>query len=385
MGRPDRYGPGSPSIQTPTESLSELDRPPADTQGEWVLPGDQAPGLLSTLRGALPAESAWEITHVGVDAAQEPEVESRFTVANGYLGVRGSLSTPLDASQPHTYIAGLFDTLIRADAPAVPALVSAPDWLRFELTTGSNLGLARDEQLEHSRTLDMRHGMLWDQWRQRDEHGHTVDVRTLRFVSLVDRSLAVQVVELQPASGAGPGDTPLTLESWIAHPAIGLELDSITPTRSLWRTQPGGHVLALATDATLLLASSQQHAAGAHPVPGAVVEGDHGRRWTWQPEPADAATFVRFVGLATTPPGATRGDCAEPAHTALATLERARALGLTQLAQEHAAAWAERWAAGDVEIHGDDGAQRGLRFATYHLISAANPFEDHVSVGARAL
>ena len=36
-------------------------------------------------------------------------------------------------------------------------------------------------------------------------------------------------------------------------------------------------------------------------------------------------------------------------------------------------------------IVGDKEAQRALRFAAYHLISAANPADERVSIGARAL
>ena len=39
----------------------------------------------------------------------------------------------------------------------------------------------------------------------------------------------------------------------------------------------------------------------------------------------------------------------------------------------------------DVLIEGDDESQRALRFAVYHLTSAANPEDDRVSIGARAL
>jgi trehalose/maltose hydrolase-like predicted phosphorylase len=51
----------------------------------------------------------------------------------------------------------------------------------------------------------------------------------------------------------------------------------------------------------------------------------------------------------------------------------------------HEAAWAARWRRGDVEIEGDDAARRALRFAIYHLNGAANPTDEHVSIGARAL
>ena len=34
---------------------------------------------------------------------------------------------------------------------------------------------------------------------------------------------------------------------------------------------------------------------------------------------------------------------------------------------------------------GDEEAQRALRFATYHLIAAVNPADEHISIGARGL
>ena len=39
----------------------------------------------------------------------------------------------------------------------------------------------------------------------------------------------------------------------------------------------------------------------------------------------------------------------------------------------------------EVRIVGDEQAQRALRFATYHLIAAVNPTDEHVSIGARGL
>ncbi len=52
---------------------------------------------------------------------------------------------------------------------------------------------------------------------------------------------------------------------------------------------------------------------------------------------------------------------------------------------EHRDAWLARWEASDLRIEGDPAAQRALRFASYHLMSAANPQDDHVSIGARGL
>ncbi|MBI2939449.1 MAG: glycoside hydrolase family 65 protein [Chloroflexi bacterium] len=57
----------------------------------------------------------------------------------------------------------------------------------------------------------------------------------------------------------------------------------------------------------------------------------------------------------------------------------------SRLLDEHQERWAERWRAADVQIVGDSVAQRALRFAAYHLMIAADPEDEHVSIGARTL
>jgi kojibiose phosphorylase len=53
--------------------------------------------------------------------------------------------------------------------------------------------------------------------------------------------------------------------------------------------------------------------------------------------------------------------------------------------QAHVEAWRARWEAADVRIEGDESAQRAIRFAVYHLLSAANPEDEYASIGARGL
>jgi trehalose/maltose hydrolase-like predicted phosphorylase len=75
----------------------------------------------------------------------------------------------------------------------------------------------------------------------------------------------------------------------------------------------------------------------------------------------------------------------DPAPIAASALTRNRLLGWRQVLEAHEAAWNERWSAADVRVEGDDDAQWCVRFAAYHLVSAANPQDERVSVGARAL
>ena len=71
-----------------------------------------------------------------------------------------------------------------------------------------------------------------------------------------------------------------------------------------------------------------------------------------------------------------------PPHDGLAA---AIAQGGSRLLARHRRAWRDRWLDADVVVDGDGLAQRDLRFALYHLISAGDPESDRASIGARAL
>jgi kojibiose phosphorylase len=58
---------------------------------------------------------------------------------------------------------------------------------------------------------------------------------------------------------------------------------------------------------------------------------------------------------------------------------------LGSVVARHQHAWLKRWTASDFRVEGDGDAQRALRFAIYHLVSAANPEDERVSIGARGL
>jgi trehalose/maltose hydrolase-like predicted phosphorylase len=102
--------------------------------------------------------------------------------------------------------------------------------------------------------------------------------------------------------------------------------------------------------------------------------------WRWRSVAGQAAEFDRLIAVA-------RADTPQddPAPPASAALARSRALGWRAVLAAHEAAWNARWIASDVLIEGDDESQRAVRFAVYHLTTAANPEDDFVSIGARAL
>jgi trehalose/maltose hydrolase-like predicted phosphorylase len=301
----------------------------------------------------------------GRQPALEHETESRLAIGNGRLGVRGSREQPIATSRPRPFVAGLFDA-----APAEgarPALVSGPDWLRLQVALdGQPVSFDAGQTLAYTRTLDWRRGVLLTDWHQRDAAGHTVRLHALRFASLAHRAHAGQLARLEVDQAL-----PAHLEAPLEPPGAGLSLLRADGALTVWRTPHAARRLAVASATALQLDS-----VALPPAPG----GDPSQPcWVWQAKPERAATFSRLVAVA-------RGsDQADPGDAAWAALRQGCRAGFRRLLAAHERAWAARWTASDVMVAGDAAAQRALRFAAYHLISAADPDDEHVSIGARAL
>lgn len=69
-------------------------------------------------------DPGWTVVEEGFNLALEHEIESLFTVANGYVGTRGSLAEGSPMSAPATFIAGVYDI---DPQRAIPELAVAPD------------------------------------------------------------------------------------------------------------------------------------------------------------------------------------------------------------------------------------------------------------------
>jgi trehalose/maltose hydrolase-like predicted phosphorylase len=344
-----------PEATAPAEAGAELPRPAAQSLADW------AASVLT-----IGANPLWTMRADAYEPAVEPQVESRFALSNGFLGVRSSLEQPTDASHPRTYVAGLFDLPKREGGG--PVLIPGPDWVRLGLNVdGQRLTLEDGRGVSYSRTLDLRRGALVSDWRQQLPSGHIVRVRALRLTSLADRSLALQIARIEVDRPA-----TLVLETMLTPVSAGLISESDQPPLTLWRTGSSGLQLAVAIGQDLLVGNTQ--------LPARAEALGKGWQRKWQAAREQPATFSRLIAVSREGNGET-----EPQQRALDSLRRAKRAGLRRLVDGHVRAWAARWAASDVVVEGDEESQRALRFAQYHLISAADPGDERTSIAARAL
>src|SRR5262249_26421415 len=223
------------------------------------------------------------------------------------------------------------------------------------------------EVLLGTRQLDMRRGLLLSAWTHRTPAGITATGRELRLLSLADRAAGLQFLQL----ALDRDGIDVRLEASFAMAGLGMEPVRLEQDLGAWRTEGTRKGVAMTGAATLRL--------GGEPL---APDRPFSLRWAWRwrSVAGQVAEFERLVAVA-------RADTPEhdPAPSAGAALARNRALGWRAVLAAHEAAWNARWVASEILIEGDDESQQALRFAVYHLTSAANPEDDHVSIGARAL
>jgi trehalose/maltose hydrolase-like predicted phosphorylase len=323
-------------------------------------------------------DPGWVLCHEGYNLLTENAVESRFAFGNGFLGMRAARSVSRGptwvgwlgyikwASWPRCYVAGLFD--VPNTEPPVPALVPVADWSRVRILLDGEPLLAREgEVLLGTRKLDMRRGLLLSAWTHRTPTGITATGHELRLLSLADRATGLQLLQLS----LDRDGVDVWLEASFAMAGLGMDPTRLERDLGTWRTEGASKSVAMTGAATLRLGGDLLHPDRPLSLRWA---------WRWRSLAGQVAELDRLIAVA-------RADTPEddPVPAASAALARCRALGWRAALTAHETAWKERWVASDILIEGDDEAQQAVRFAVYHLTSAANPADDRVSIGARGL
>ncbi len=331
------------------------------------------PDMLET-----PADTNWILRHEGYNVLTESALESRFAFGNGFLGMRAARSVSRGptwvswlgysrwGSWPRCYVAGLFD--IPNTEPPVPALVPVADWSRVRILLDGQPLLAREGEVRiGNRKLDMRRGLLLSTWTHTTPTEITVQGHELRLLSLADRAVGLQRLKLS----LDRDDVDVRLEASFSMAGLGMEPRLLEPNLGAWELEGTGKRVSMAGAANLMI--------GGDALP---AERPFSLRWSWRWRSiADQiAEFDRLVAVARADE---RGD--DPAPRAEAALSRNASLGWRAVLEAHEDAWEVRWNESDIIIEGDGDAQLAVRFAIYHLTSAANPDDERVSIGARAL
>lgn len=324
-------------------------------------------------------EIAWRVEQIGLDPAREHEMESIFTVGNGYLGVRGALDTLLPGSLGDLFVAGLYDR----KQPELPysepefmtverggynysELVSLPFPFQIWLRTCDeplNIGGGRWQTLR--RNLNLRQGVLEGQFRF-DLNGQRTNVSTRRCASIVDLHLLFQEIRVQLENHSGPVelDSSFPLQDLgERHPhleLLAIESGDVGPQLVQFRTRTSGYEIAIAARTTIV--GSDKDAA----------------HWRVPAQIGETLTFRRMIAVYTS------RDVPDPGNAALKHVHAMQWVDFEPALNAHAESWRRVWECADVQIADQPATEQALRFNAYHLRIAAD-HDPRVSIGARTL
>jgi alpha,alpha-trehalose phosphorylase len=346
---------------------------------------------------AFPVEG-WRVTETAFSPEVLAQSETIFTVANGYLGLRGNLDegTPVDAAG--TYLNGFYETrpIIygerhHAYPPDSETQLNVTDGKVIRLTVdGAPFDVRTGTLHSHRRILDLRSAVLRREVIWEPPAGGRIAIRSLRLASLSDPHLAAvryevevldgqAVVELTSALVANESNQVREGDPREAAPLYGQVL-----LPELVRANGSRAVMVHTTRASRLsLAAAMDHRIEAGNIHRATAEGDDGETRVVFAAEAGPGAPVRLVKIM-----AYHWSADDPperlAERASASLERALEVGLDGLVdrqRRHAKAF---WDRTDVVVDGDAEVQQGLRFGLFQVLQATAHAGDR-GVAAKAL
>ncbi|MDQ3871901.1 MAG: family 65 glycosyl hydrolase, partial [Chloroflexota bacterium] len=135
-----------------------------------------------------------------------PVTESVFALSNGHIGLRGNLDEGEPAGVPGTYLNAFYEM---RPLPYAEMAYGYPEdgQTMINVTNGKVFRLLVDDEpfdirygelVRHERVLDLREGVLRREVEWVSPAGQGVVVRTTRLVSLVQRSVAAFLYEVEP-------------------------------------------------------------------------------------------------------------------------------------------------------------------------------------------
>ena len=324
----------------------------------------------------------WIHTVRGLKAASEHNLESVFTQANGYLGIRGYPEERMTGaeSDPMQFVAGYFDRspVTRNTMVNIPTIKR----IRIELD-GETLDTGTGRVRDYCRSLDFRNAVSERSFTWTSPKGRTTKIRFVSYLSYPRRHLFLTEISIRPVDWSGE----VAVED--VFDATGLTLGQTHYDVTGHGDWNNGHFCEIRTRTSRLNAvlacgyetsfpdRLMSHSESA--LEGRIVR----KRMAFPVRRGRIASLWRYAAVATDF-DCDAGKVAIRART-LGYLKQALRLGWSGLRSEHDDAWKNLWDMADVRIGGDSEREFKLRFSIFQMLQAYRPGDSRLSIGAKFL
>jgi trehalose/maltose hydrolase-like predicted phosphorylase len=345
-----------------------------------TLSGSNTSSLFSQSREVPTSDASWCVEQEGFNPSQEREMETVFTVGNGYMGIRGALDLPIPVSQADLFVAGIYDektkrrpyselefmTPRRAENP-YSELVSFP--FPFQLNvieSGTPVKVDAHNTAYFLRTLDLRKAMLFISHRISIQEKVSILLESVRCACMHDPHLLLQDVFLE-TKGMGSDislQTDLRLDDLeaqyphiklIARKALGMDGEVL-----LFETRRSKFRVCIATCDWRVVNSFPTEASGI------------------------TLRLRRMTCIYTSRDFPSDVSIEELEERTIAHLQALKPTDFDQQLKLHQEQWTKLWERADITFGADLSATEAQRFDAYHLVIAA-PRDGKSSITARSL
>ena len=333
----------------------------------------------------------WKVCEKGLDKSRIRLSESLTSTGNGYMGMRGNFEEDFSGNTHiGTYLGGVWfpdKTRVGWWKNGYPKyfgkVVNAVRLMGVMVEIdGVPLDLNIADVADFYRELDMQTGIVLRTFTVRTEKG-TVAVRVERFVSLAQKELLAIAYSITPDY-----DAHIVMKPYLDANVRNLDSNYDESFWDMLSEEETEDALALLTrtrenpfdtprftvGAAMSCWADQLEMAEKKLNAGYVemkYEGD-----------VDANSTARLEKFALV---FTSRDYEENMllTMALKAAARARELGYEEHRKAQVAAWKARWDVCDVQIHGDDSAQQGIRFNLFQLLSTYSGDDARLNIGPK--
>ncbi len=327
----------------------------------------------------------WAVRECHLNRDALAVTESVFALANGHIGIRGTLDEGEPRAVPGTYLNGFFEErpLPHAEAgygfpESGQTVVNVTDGKLIRLLVGDTpLDMNYGTVLSHDRVLDLRTGLLVRRTEWTSPNGHSVRVRSQRLVSFSRRSIAAICYEVEPLDD---NELYVAVQSdLLANEPLSNGLPSDPRAAAALKApligefahcHDRGAVLVHRTERSgLRMAAGMDHTFEVPEKVSTSVEADGDLARLTIAARLPKGTGLRLVKFLAYGWSSRRSTSAvrDQVEGALATATLA---GWDVLAQEQRDFLDEHWGNADVEIDGDPALQQAVRFAMFHVLQA---------------
>jgi len=154
---------------------------------------------------SFPSED-WALRETSLDLSVLANTESIFALSNGHIGLRANLEEGEPHGMPGTYLNSFYET---RPLPYPEGGYGYPEagQVLINVTNGKVIRLLVDDEpfdirygdlRRHERVLDFRAGVLRRQAEWVSPAGQAIRLSTVRLVSLIHRSVAAILYEVEP-------------------------------------------------------------------------------------------------------------------------------------------------------------------------------------------